>query len=142
VSARKGDAAKAARGFTLVELCAVLAVAGVLTTLAWPAWQGQLQQARRADGHQALLRVQAAQELYRSHHGLYATELTALQGAASGHSAQGHYRIELERLAAETYRARAVAQGPQVHDTACAALTLDVHLGFVQQGPAAHCWHR
>jgi type IV pilus assembly protein PilE len=129
------------RGFTLVELCTVLAVAGVLATLAWPAWQGQLQQARRADAHSALQRLQAEQERYRGHHGLYAADLAVLQGT-SAVSPQGHYRIELHRLGAETYRASALAQGPQRADSDCAMLTMDVHLGFVRTGPAARCWHR
>lgn len=129
------------RGFTLVELCIVLAVAGVLAAVAWPAWQGQLQQARRADAQTALMRLQAEQERYRSHQGLYASELGVLQGTAAV-SAQGHYRIELHRHGAEAYRALAVAQGPQRADLECATLTLDVNLGFVRTGPVARCWHR
>jgi type IV pilus assembly protein PilE len=137
----RGRARAPAQGFTLVEASTVLAVAAVLAAVAWPNWQDQLHQGRRMDGRQALAQLQHAQELYRSHHGLYATELPALRGMGD-RSPQGHYRIELERHEAQAYRARAVAQGAQRRDAACAELTLEVTRGFVRQGPAARCWQR
>ena len=70
------------RGFTLVELMVVCAMAGVLVTLALPAWNQQQLRAARIDAVDALTRLQAAHESYRGLHGLYSSELPALRGAA------------------------------------------------------------
>jgi type IV pilus assembly protein PilE len=136
--------ADAQRGFTLVELAVACAVATLLASLALPAYQQQLQQARRSDAVQALTRVQAAQEQYRTLHGLYAAELASLQGVPRERSAQGHYRITLQRTAAEHYRALAVADsgGPQAADRSCSTLVLAVNQGFAEHGPSARCWNR
>jgi type IV pilus assembly protein PilE len=123
-------------------MCVVCAIAAVLAGIAWPTWRDHLLHARRADGVQALARVQAAQESYRSHHGLYATELAVLEGATQARSAEGYYAVQLERTAAEAYRATAVAQGGQARDADCAVLTLKVRQGFATHGPGTRCWNR
>ena len=51
---------RATGDWTLRSLCVVLAVAGVLASIAWPSLQSQLQRGRRADAVTALLRVQLA----------------------------------------------------------------------------------
>lgn len=131
------------RGFTLVELCVVLAVAGVLAAAAWPSFQSQLQRGRRAEAVAALLRVQIAQESHRAHHGLYAARLQALAGASSASSRDGHYDIELEGGGAG-YEARAVARagGTAAGDGDCATLRLQVHDGIADFAPSARCWNR
>ncbi len=131
----------AARGFTLVECAIACAVVGVLAAVALPSYQSQLRRAARADAVQALARLQAAQEAYRGHHGLYSAELSALRGVAPV-TEGGHYALALEVTGPETYRAVARAQGDQARDTACAALTLDVRSGFATVGPSASCWNR
>jgi type IV pilus assembly protein PilE len=142
--ARRTHPAHAAVGFTLVELCVVLAMAGVLAAAAIPSYQARMEQARRTDAHAALLRVQAAQEQFRSHHGLYAPALSNLGTAGRTRSEAGHYTVTLERHTGEAYRATATVrpEGPQRGDTACERITLDVQHGFAQLGPSARCWGR
>lgn len=152
------------RGFTLVELCVVLTVAALLAAVAVPGWRDRVLQARRTDAVEALTRLQAAQEAYRAHHGLYAATVQELglpagagasggsggsggSGNASGAagatlSRDGHYRIALQRSAAEAYAASADAEGAQAADSACATLTLQVTQGFAVHGPSARCWNR
>ena len=134
---------RSARGFTLVELCVVLALAGLLATLAWPSWQSQLQRGYRADAVTALMRVQLAQESHRAHHGLYAAQLKVLTGAAAPTSGQGLYDIELtgggDRYEA---RARARAGSAVASDRACAELRLQVRDGLSEYAPSARCWNR
>jgi type IV pilus assembly protein PilE len=122
-------------GFTLVELCMVLTLTGVLATIAWPSLQAQLQRGRRADAVAALMRVQLAQESYRAHHGLYATQLALLGGL---------YDIELFNDGPERYqaRARARAGSAAAGDSACAVLTLQVREGLAEFAPSARCWNR
>jgi type IV pilus assembly protein PilE len=133
-----------ARGVTLVELAVVCAVAGILAAVAWPTWQHHLLRAGRADAVEALMRLELAQARHRMLHGLYATDLAALQGVPHPLSTQGRYRVALDATDAEGYRASAtaVAGGPQAADTDCQQLTMQVRQGFASVGPSARCWNR
>jgi type IV pilus assembly protein PilE len=131
----------AGHGFTLVECLTVCAMVAVLTTVAWPAWHGHSLRAARLDAVAALTQLQTVQESYRSLHGLYAADLSVLHGVTPV-SNQGRYTLALERTGPESYRATALAQGPQAGDRECSALTLDVNLGFATPGPGPQCWNR
>jgi type IV pilus assembly protein PilE len=128
-------------GFTLVECLLVLAIAAILSGVAIPGLQGRERRIARLDAVAALTRLQAAQERYRSQFGLYAPDLTALQGI-SPKSPQGRYALSLASTGAQTYRAQAQALGDQARDTDCPALMLDVNEGFAHFGPSAACWGR
>jgi len=132
------------RGFTLVEMATVCAVAAVLATMALPSYLAQRRQAQRADAVAALMQVQRAQEQYRAHHGMYADTLSPLVGVPQGRSEQGHYELLLQRTGGEAYLAQAVAlaDSPQASDAACRVLTLQVEQGFAQHGPSTRCWNR
>jgi type IV pilus assembly protein PilE len=131
--------AVARRGFTLLELLVAMALAALLITLGLRSQQGQGLRSGRLDAVEALTRLQRAQEQHRSAHGLYASDLAALIGAAAT-SPQGRYAIALDRFGGEAYRA--TAKGAQARDTPCATLTLEVRQGFAQTGPDAGCWLR
>ena len=130
-------------GFTLVELCVVLAVAGLLASIAWPSFQSQLQRSRRADAVTALLRVQMAQENHRAHHGLYASQLSALVGAAASRSSEGLYDIELLEGGGDRYVARATARAGSLAatDGGCTVLSLQVREGLAEFAPSTRCWN-
>ena len=130
-----------ARGFTLVECMAVLAVLAVVGVMAYPSLRSYDFRAGRLDAVEALTRIQVAQERHRSAHGLYASELHALAGA-SAHSPQGRSAIGLALNGPEAYVATAKALGAQAEDPGCATLTLQVKQGFAQIGPHSGCWHR
>jgi len=115
-------------GFTLLELLLVLGLVAVLSGMLWPAGQRWLQQARRADGHAALLL--AAQWLGQP---LAPRTLPApLQT-----SAQGHYRLEL-RAAPPQWQLQAHPTGSQRNDP-CATLILRFD-GQRQATGGTHCW--
>lgn len=128
-------------GFTLLETLMVCAFAAVLAAVSWPSFRSQDLRAGRVDAVAALTRVQMAQEQHRSAHGMYAGEMRALPGA-SAQSPQGRYGISLKLLGPEAYVATARALGAQAQDTGCATLTLQVKVGFAQNGPHAGCWQR
>jgi len=132
----------AARGFTLVEVAVVCAIAGLLFSLAWPSYRDKLLRAGRADGVQALQMLQVAQAKHHALHGLYASDLRALAGVPQPLSAQGRYTVALDAVDAEGWRGSATpavtgAQGP---DAECPRLTVRVRMGFASLGPSQRCW--
>ncbi len=131
---------RAARGFTLVEVMLTCAVVGIIAGMALPSYRQPMLRAHRSDAVAALTRVQAAQERWRGDKGGYAGELAALHLPAL--SDDGLYRLSVEVLGPDTYRATAQATGPQAADSECAALTLEVRIGFAQPGPSTACWNR
>lgn len=140
----RAAATPAHRGFTLIEVAAVLAAMAILITSAVPVYQAQLRRAGRIDAVEALTRVQLAQAQYHALHGLYASELTLLRGVPQGLSTQGWYRIALQSQGAEGYRAtaQALTGGRQAADTACQNLSVDVGPVQTHFGPSAQCWNR
>ena len=127
------------RGFTLVELMVVLALAGLLLATAWPSYRAQTLRAARADAVDALTRLQLAQEKFRAANGLYSSNLAQLGGERSR---QGHYAVSVSASGPESYVARASALGAQADDLRCAVLTLEVDQGFRRIGPSPQCWNR
>lgn len=139
---RHAAAVATARGFTLVELAIVCALAGVLLALAWPSLRPSLAKAGRGDAVHALTQLQQAQARYHALHGLYAHDLRALGMAASGISPQGLYTLVLEEVAGDGFTASAQARpgSPQAADRDCARLTVHVKRGFANLGPSTRCW--
>jgi type IV pilus assembly protein PilE len=132
------------RGFTLVEVMAAVAVVGILAAVALPSQLGQLQRSRRIDAHAALMRVQAAQEQYRSSTGAYAAQLSALTGTSTPRSPDGLYELALNDVGTDsvTLVARALPDRAQHSDTACLEITMRLNQGLADLGPNGRCWNR
>ncbi len=111
------------RGWTLTEMLICVALFGVLTALALPAYQEQQRLARRSDGHAALLQLQTDQLRWRSMNDSHTDSLTDL-GWHSDLSPLGHYRINLIEATAEGYAAQAIGLGSQSADRKCSPLHL------------------
>ena len=122
------------RGFTLIELMLVVAVAGVLSGVAYPSFMGQLQKIRRADALVSILQVQAAQERFRANNLAYGT-LDEIGAAAT--SSAGHYTLQVTEPSASGYEILASASGAQAHDTACRNLRLRIEGGNLVQTSGA-----
>jgi type IV pilus assembly protein PilE len=119
--ARTPRCAGAARGFTLIELMIVVAIAGVLGSLALPSFEAPLQKARRSDVLVATMQVQAAQERLRGNEARYGN--LAELGVATV-TPNGHYRLALEDATPDGYVLLATATGPQARDLACRHMKL------------------
>lgn len=139
---------RAAVGFTLPELLAVLAIIAVLLAVGLPAYRHAMLQGRRGDAISLLLDVATRQEQHMLYRGGYATDLRRL-GYASAQplSAAGHYRLRAEACGDEApavcYRliATPVPGGSQAGDLQCASFALD-SLGrrSATGTAAARCW--
>ena len=139
------------RGFTLIELMIVVAIVGLLATIAYPSFMGQVRKSRRADAVQALAALQQAQERWRAAHASYAgnTDLAVAWPNGLGQTtptAGGYYNLSIATSPAPTglaYVASASAAGGQAADsvgaTSCATLSVTVASGNATYTPAA-CW--
>ena len=128
------------QGFTLIELVIVIAVVGLLLTIALPAYQNYQLRARRADGMQAALHLQQTQVRYRGCHPAYADSLAAL--GQSDHSPQGYYSLSSGLLPDGFYvEARPAAGSPQAQDSQCSTLRLEQRAADTRLTPA-ECWSR
>jgi type IV pilus assembly protein PilE len=125
---------RAAAGFTLIEMLVAASVASVLSSIAYPSFQGTLHKARRADALVALMQVQAAQERWRANHRAYGS--LAEIGAPTTSSA-GHYTLELLTADEDRYEVVAVATGSQAGDKACRHLKLTLDSATVTQASGA-----
>lgn len=125
---------RACRGFTLIEIVTVLGVASVLSSLAWPSFQGSLQKARRAEAMLAMAQVQIAQERWYVNRGRYGS-LEELRLPAR--TSAGHYQIAISDADAQGYVAVALASGAQAGDAVCRQLRLTVSGGATAHASGA-----
>ena len=135
-STSHGSLCRVQRGFTLIELMVTVSIAGVLSSVALPSFEGQLQKARRTDVLLATVQAQAAQERYRSN----ATSYGSLaEIGVPAHSAAGHYTLQVTAHSADGYELLATATGVQARDAACRHMKLTaVGLNLVHaSGPDA-----
>ncbi|MGL1834643.1 type IV pilin protein [Rhodocyclaceae bacterium SMB388] len=136
-------------GFTLIEVMIVVAVIGILAAVAYPSYQDYIRKAKRADGQDALLRVQLAQEKHRANNVEYGDTSEIQHGLppASGGgftSIDGHYTVLATPDATNpgtTYRATATGLGTQTKDTGCTVIEIKVDPSGVKRTPPA-CWNR
>lgn len=125
---------RGSRGFTLIEIVTVLGVASVLSSLAWPSFQGSLQKARRAEAMLAMAQLQIAQERWYANRGRYGS-LEELRLPAR--TSAGHYQIAISEADAQGYVAVAMASGAQAADAACRQMRLTVTGGATTHASGA-----
>ncbi|MEO8080338.1 MAG: type IV pilin protein [Caldimonas sp.] len=138
------------RGFTLIETMIAVAVAGILSSIAYPSVEGHVQRARRTDALVSLMQAQLAEERYRANNAAYGT--LAEIGVRS-RSTSGHYLLEVNTVDGG-YEIVASASGTQARDTHCRHLRLSTTAAGTEYAsgadrsfanPAAinrRCWNR
>jgi type IV pilus assembly protein PilE len=111
------------KGFTLIELMIVVAIAGIIAAIAYPSYQEQMRKTRRADGQTELMKIMNVQERFFTNYGSYTTSITNAEpnglGSANANSDEGFYAISAAACGAgitQCVALTAVAQGVQKSD--------------------------
>ncbi|MDO6563627.1 type IV pilin protein [Amphritea sp. 1_MG-2023] len=120
------------KGFTLIELMIVVAVIGILLSIAYPSFMEQVRQSRRSDGYAALMQAAAMEERYFTVNNSYSSTLSDIGGASSP---EGYYTVSVV-VSGGGYTLSAAGSGSQASDTDCTPLVLS-HTGV--KTPAG-CW--
>lgn len=139
-------------GFTLIELMIVVAMVAILAAIALPAYQRYVFRTRRAEGHEMLMRVAAAQERYYTNFNQYSSVIgtgagglgfAAPTGCAAGDSANCYYNVSIAGLGAsnQSYTLSGAPKGVQLTDK-CGNLTLTDSGVKAQSGDETNgkCW--
>ena len=90
---------------TLVELLIVVTIVAILASVALPAWNSQVQKARRADARNILLVTQVEQEKYRANKGSYTSSLGDL--GLSSYATGDYYDLSVVSSSATAFVASA-----------------------------------
>lgn len=120
---------KRSSGFTLIEILIVVAIMGVLMSIALPAYQNSVLRAGRAEAKNELIQVAAELERYFSSNNVYIADATPLN-TGDGESRTTENSLFTIAVAAcsggaiaNCFLATATAGGSQVDDT-CDTLTI------------------
>lgn len=137
-------------GFTLIEILIVVAILGVLASIALPAYQNSVLRSGRAEAKSELLQVASDQERYFSNFNTYIDDALPLNTPAVADrdrtTVNGLYVISVAACGggaiSNCFIATATAQGEQTAD-ACTTLTI-TNTGVRGATGAAvdECWQR
>ena len=125
---------RAQSGFTLIELMIVVAVLGIIASIALPAYNDFIRKGRRAEAVGDIGQVQLALERWRAENTSYDDCATCEASATSK-----YYKVEVSEASGTAYTITATAQPPQDSDTACKTMTLTMTAGTGAKSPA-NCW--
>lgn len=131
---------KKQRGFTLIEIMLVVAILGIVASIAIPSVSGYLLKSRRSDAMTALMGLQHAQERARANCNVYAQLLGNAPDCEPGegpnttvkypaNSEQGWYAIAVTNATGTGYVATAttVAGSRQAGDANCKKLIIEIN---------------
>ncbi len=139
-------------GFTLIELMIVVAIMGILTMVALPAYQNSVLRSGRADAKTELLIVASDLERFFSSNNRYTNDAVPLDGETNGGTRITQNQLYVISVAAcsggslaTCFLATATARGDQLDDI-CDTLTLS-STGVrgatgTGQASAEECWQR
>ncbi len=113
---------KLIKGFTLIELMIVVAIMGILASIAYPSYMDHIRKTRRGDAKQTILALQALQERWFFTNNSYTNTLANL-GNNTNKTQDGYYSVDIPTANANirtefTIRVNA-GTGSQAADSAC-----------------------
>jgi type IV pilus assembly protein PilE len=136
------------QGFSLIELLIVLAIFGIIISIALPNYMDYLRESRRTQALTTLTALQLAEQRYRTKHDHYADLNQSNSDFVNNYwskteTKNGYYKLSVSNITATGYTITAKAQGDQINDKAngvsCATLILQVKNSKIKKTPPA-CW--
>ena len=135
---------KKTSGFTLIELVIVVAIIGIIATIAIPAYDSQKRKSYRSDAVILLTTAAQMQERLRTENGAYNSTLTNLTPTGVTKSPKGKYQLGIENNSSDTYTMTATAISAQAADSNCNTFKIShtgVKTAFKADGtPNIACW--
>ena len=108
---------QASKGFTLIELMIVVAIVGILASIALPAYQDSVRKSKRATAQGDLMSFANAMERYFTTNGVYTDATAATVYTATSPSDGGTANYNLSVVAGTTtFTLTAAATGGQIGD--------------------------
>lgn len=126
------------KGFNLIELMVVVAIIGIISTIAVPAYQKNVAKSARGEGMTETLDVMRAQENFFANNFTYTTNLTQLNYSNPHVTANGRYQISAETCTDSDGNAMPLTQCILLTSTAIGGQVDDGNLTLDSQGNRTH----
>lgn len=132
------------RGFSLIELVVVMAIASILMTVAVPSYQGYVKKTRRGDAQGALMGLASAMERYYvdNHTFVGADPATIFSNKSPVDGSETYYTLTVTAATRRDFTVAATPKGSQADDK-CGQMTVSrtgVKKVIGATLPLEQCW--
>jgi type IV pilus assembly protein PilE len=132
--------ARAALGFTLIEIMVVVALVGILASIALTSYQSQTRKTRRYAAQSCLMeQAQYMERYYTTASNPMTYTAASLPSATCQTNLASYYTFSLPAAAnsSQAFSVQAAAIGTQTGDTGCTTLSLNQ---AASRSPGTGCW--